>query len=62
MKDLILEITLQTELIQASGLFESCMQKYFRDNEFRVYIKPTEFSEYAKTFKVIKPQKRRKRK
>jgi len=62
MNDFYLAMILKTELIQAPALLRSCMEKYFRDNEFRVYIKDTEFSEWARTFKVVKTKKRSKRK
>ena len=50
---------LKIEIIQMPALLESCMEKYFIEHNFRVYIKPTDFSEYAMTFKVIKTKKKK---
>ena len=59
MNDFDMAMALRADTIQFSGLFESCIKKYCDENNFRVYIKPTDFSEYAKTFKVIKTKKRK---
>ncbi len=52
---------LKTEIIQMPALLESCMEKYFIEHNFRVYIKPTDFSEHAMTFEIIKTSKKRQR-
>ena len=49
---------LKAEIIQMPALLESCMEKYCEDNNFRVYIKPTDFSEHAKTFKIVKTKRK----
>jgi len=59
MKDFYMEMALINEVIQMPSLLESCVRKYIIENQFRVYIKPTDFSEYARTFKVIKTKKRK---
>ena len=59
MNDIYMAMALKSELNQLPGLFESCIKKYCEENNFRVYIKPTDFSEYARTFKVIKTKKRK---
>ena len=49
---------LKIEIIQMPALLESCIKKYCTDNNFRVYIKPTDFSEHAKTFKIVKTKRK----
>ena len=52
---------LKAEIIQMPLLLESCIKKYITENQFMVYINPTEFSEHARTFKIIKTKKKDKR-
>jgi len=52
--DVHLSMTLQTEVFQLPQMLKACIEKYITENRFRVYIRSTEFSEYARTFKVIK--------
>ena len=59
MNDIYMAMALKSELNQLPGLFESCIKKYCEENNFRVYIKPTDFSEHAKTFKVVKTKPRK---
>ena len=59
MNDSYMAMALRADTIQFLGLFESCIKKYCEENHFRVYINPTDFSEYARTFKVIKTKKRK---
>ena len=59
MNDIYMEMVLMNEVVQMPSLLESCVRKYITENQFRIYIKPTDFSEYARTFKVIKTKKRK---
>ena len=57
--DFYLAAALRNDVYQLPQMLEACVEKYMTENGFRVYIKPTEFSEHAKTFKVIKTKKRK---
>jgi hypothetical protein len=59
MNDLALQM--RKEQAQLPLLFEACIEQYLKEIKFRCYMYPSEFSKYAKTFK-IKPTKRSKRK
>jgi len=62
MDDIYMEMVLMNEVVQMPSLLESCVRKYITENQFRIYIKPTDFSEYAKTFKIVKTKRKDERK
>ena len=62
MNDYHMEMALINEVVQVPSLLESCIRKYCEENNFRVYIKPTDFSKHAMTFKIVKTKRRGNRK
>jgi len=62
MNDIYMEMVLMNEVVQMPSLLESCVRKYITENQFRIYIKPTDFSDHAKTFKMVKTKRKDERK
>ena len=58
--DVHLSMTLQTEVLQLPKMLKACIEKYITENGLRVYLRDTEFSEHARTFKIIKTRRKRK--
>ena len=51
-------MTLKAEVLQLPQMLEACIEKYIAENRFRVYLRDTDFSEHARTFKIIKTRRK----
>ena len=58
MEDVHLSMALQAEVLQLPQMLEACIEKYIAENRFRVYLRDTDFSEHARTFKIIKTRRK----